>query len=63
MVSVYDVEIQVREEAFARLQPAAEVLMAGLNDIGIAAHGVKTDARDVNSANVQAYHLIVGQKQ
>jgi hypothetical protein len=63
MVTVYDVEIQIREEAFARLQPAAEALMAGLNDIGIAAHGVKTDARDVNSANVQTYHLIVGQKR
>jgi hypothetical protein len=63
MVTVYDVEIQVREEAFARLQPAAEALMAGLNDIGIATHGVKTDARDVNSANVQTYHLIVGQKR
>jgi hypothetical protein len=62
-VASYDVEIQVRKESLDRLKPAAETLALALIAIGIASHAVVSDATTVNNANIQALHLIVGQKR
>jgi len=62
-VASYDVELQVRREVYPKLKPAAEAIGYGLRNIGIAAHAVESDAATVNNANINALHVIVGQKQ
>jgi hypothetical protein len=58
-----NVEIQLRSESFDRLKPSAATLIGALRGIGIEAVARVVDATTINNTNVQAMHLVVGQKR
>jgi hypothetical protein len=57
-----NVQIQVHRESLERLKPAAEAFAQLLNAIDIKAEATVLDRNTQNTGNVQAIHLIIGQK-
>ena len=60
IVGATNVEIHIRSEERMALAPAAEALVAALNDAGIAAADVGFNC---HSKNVNALHIHIGEKQ